>query len=85
MECEHVSMTTTSKAKSLSFCDGELRFSSGQVTRDTDPGPTPASCSVEGIHLEKAALIIDEGVTPKEAIELLRVMLRQMKDSFEAT
>lgn len=78
-----VSVPERSPAKTISFRDGEVRLSGGQIMRPPDSDPAHSTCSVVDIHLDGAALVIDEGVTPAEAIDLLRTMLDEMKDSFE--
>ena len=78
-----VSFPERSPAKTISFRDGVVRLSGGQIMRQPDSDPAQSTCSVVDIHLDRAALVIDEGVTPAEAIDLLRTMLNEMKDSFE--
>lgn len=72
-----------SPAKTISFRDGEVRLSAGQIMRQPDSDPAHSTCSVVDIQLDRAALVIDEGVTPAEAIDLLHTMLNEMKESFE--
>ena len=72
-----------SSAKTISFHDGEVRLSGGEIMRDLDRHPSDPTCSIADIHLDKAALVIDEGVSPAEAIDLLRTMLQELQHSFE--
>ena len=68
-----------SSGKVITIHDGEVRLSRSEIVRrqTTDP-----NCSISNVPLERAALVIDEGVQPAEAIALLDTMLMELKASF---